>query len=140
MQSYRLAEVNKVLLSGRMTRDVELRFTPAGVAVATLPLAMNRRFRDDAGEWKEDTTYVTVTVFRRLAELAGERLRRGSAVLVEGRLHGRSWTGADGRTHRVLEVWGDRLQFLDARSEPSENVELDARVEPDRAGEPELPF
>jgi single-strand DNA-binding protein len=138
--SYRLAEINKVLLSGRLTRDAELRFTPAGVAVATLPLAHNRRYRDDAGEWKEDTTYVTVTVFRRLAELAGERLRKGSAVLVEGRLHGRSWTGTDGRTHKVLEVWGDRVQFLDARSEPSDNVELGVEAEPDRAEEPELPF
>jgi single-strand DNA-binding protein len=117
MQGYRLPELNCVILSGRLTRDPEIRYSPAGIAVALLPLALNRRLRDANGDWREETSYVTVSVFRRLAEFARERLHRGSAVVVEGRLHSRVWTGADGRTRKVLEVRGDRIQFLDVRSD-----------------------
>ncbi len=126
MSACRLAEMNKVLLSGRLTRDPEVRYSPAGIAVATLALAVNRHYSDATGAWRESTTFVTVSAFRRTAELAGERLQKGSAVLVEGMLHSRSWTGSDGRPHSVLEVRADRVQFLDARVPDAEGADADA--------------
>ncbi len=118
MQPVRVPELNKVLLAGRLVRDPELRFSPAGTAVASFTVAQNRRVQDSGGEWTESTTYVAISVFGRTAEVVKEHLLTGSAVLVEGRLHSRSWTGKDGKPRKVLEVRADRVQFLDAREKP----------------------
>ena len=91
MNAVRLPYVNRVLLAGRLTRDPEVRYTPAGHAVATLALAANRPYRDQAGQWQEETCFTSVVVWDRQAELAGEHLKKGSAVYVEGRLTSRSW-------------------------------------------------
>ncbi len=118
MHPARVPELNKVLLAGRLVRDPELRYSPKGVGVASFTLALNRRMPDASGEWHEETTYVAVSAFGRTAEAVKEHVAMGSAVLVEGRLHSRSWQGKDGKPHRVLEVRADRVQFLDARDKP----------------------
>src|SRR6059058_5360679 len=108
----RLLQLNDVRLVGRLTRDPEVRYTPKGQAVARLDMAVNRRFKDGTGEWRDDTTFVPVTVWREAAERCRERLKKGSPVYVEGRLRSSSWETKDGQKRSGLEVEAYRLQFL----------------------------
>ena len=108
----RLLQLNDVRLVGRLTRDPEVRYTAKGQAVARLDLAVNRRFKDGAGEWREDTTFVPVTVWREAAERCRERLKKGSPIYVEGRLRSTSWETKDGQKRSGIEVEAYRLQFL----------------------------
>jgi single-strand DNA-binding protein len=137
MSDLRLISVNKVLLSGRLTRDPELRYTPSGVAVMTFSLALNRRYKDQSGEWKDEVSFVNVVAWQRQAELASEYLKKGSAVFVEGRLQSRSWETSEGQKRSVLEVRAERLQFLDRlKREDEESAEGKAE---DTSSE-EVPF
>ncbi len=127
MTDVRLASINKVLLSGRLTRNPELRYTPGGVAVITFSLALNRRYKDQSGEWKDDVSFVNVVAWERQAELASEYLKKGSAVYVEGRLQSRSWETSEGSKRSTIEVRAERLQFLDRVKREGEGAE--ARTE-----------
>lgn len=122
MSDIKLVTINKVLLSGRLTRDPELRYTPSGVAVMTFSLALNRRYKDQSGEWKDEVSYVSVVAWQRQAELASEYLKKGSAVYVEGRLQSRSWETSEGQKRSVLEVRAERLQFLDRVKKEEEEL------------------
>jgi single-strand DNA-binding protein len=113
MAEVKLAALNKVMLMGRLTRDPEVRVIPSGVSVANLGLAINRRYKDKTGEWKDDTCFVTVVLWSKQAEVAQRYLRKGSAIYVEGRLESRSWEGKDGEKRSTLEVRADRFEFLD---------------------------
>jgi single-strand DNA-binding protein len=108
----RLLQLNDVRLVGRLTRDPEVRYTAKGQAVARLDLAVNRRFKDGTGEWRDDTTFVPVTVWREAAERCRERLKKGSPIYVEGRLRSTSWETKDGQKRSGIEVEAYRLQFL----------------------------
>ena len=105
-----MADLNVVILAGRLTRDPELRYTPGGTAVTSLGLATGRKFKQGE-EWKEETCFVDVTVFGRQAETSSEYLAKGSPVLIEGRLNFRRWE-KDGQTHSKLDVVANRVQFL----------------------------
>ena len=107
-----MANLNKVFLIGNLTRDPELRYTPAGVAVANLGLAVNRRFRDKAGELKEDVCFLTVTVWDKQAEACCQYLQKGSPIFVEGVLQSRSWETNDGQKRSTIDVRAERVQFL----------------------------
>jgi len=107
-----MANLNKVFLIGNLTRDPELRYTPAGVAVANLGLAVNRRFRDKSGELKEDVCFLTVTVWDKQAEACCQYLKKGSPVFVEGVLQSRSWETTDGQKRSTIDVRAERVQFL----------------------------
>jgi len=133
----KLVAVNKVLLSGRLTRDPELRYTPSGVAVMTFSLALNRRYKDQSGEWKEEVSFVNVVAWQKQAELASEYLKKGSAVFVEGRLQSRSWETSEGQKRSVLEVRAERLQFLDRVKKEEEEL-VEGKIE-DTSSE-EVPF
>jgi single-strand DNA-binding protein len=111
-QQLRLLQLNDVRLVGRLTRDPEVRYTPKGQAVARLDLAVNRRFKDGTGEWRDDVTFVPVTVWREAAERCRERLKKGSPIYVEGRLRSTSWETKDGQKRSGIEVEAYRLQFL----------------------------
>jgi single-strand DNA-binding protein len=137
MSDLRLVAINRVLLSGRLTRDPELRYTPSGVAVMTFSLALNRRYKDQSGEWKEEVSFVNVVAWQRQAELASEYLKKGSAVFVEGRLQSRSWETSEGQKRSILEVRAERLQFLD-RLKREEEEPTEGKVE-DTSSE-EVPF
>ncbi len=108
----RLPALNKVMLVGRLTRDPELRYA-GSAAVTNLGLAVNRRYKDKSGEWKDDTCFVTVVFWEKQAELAQQYLKKGSAVYVEGRLQSRSWDSKEGEKRTTLEIRGDRVEFLD---------------------------
>ena len=107
-----MASLNKALLIGNLTRDPELRYVPSGSAVASFTLAMNRVYKLQTGEKKEETSFVRVVVWARLAEVCGEYLKKGSPVFVEGRLQSRSWDGPDGQKRSTLEVIATNIQFL----------------------------
>lgn len=104
--------LNKVLIAGNMTRDVEVRFTGSGTAVGNMGLAINRRYKGKDGSVQEDTTFVDVTLWGKDAENAAEYLRKGSGVLVEGRLTLEEWDDKDsGKKRSKLTVTCERLQF-----------------------------
>lgn len=107
-----MANFNKVLLMGNLTKDPELRYTPQGVAVVNLRLAVNRKFRDKAQEWKEEVCFITAVVWDKQAENCNQYLHKGSPVFVEGRLQSRSWEDNAGQKRNVIEVRAERVQFL----------------------------
>lgn len=119
MTGVRLPEQNQVVLTGRLTRDPELRFTQKGTAMCRFRLAVNRRYKDPAGgEWKDDTTFVPVVVWREAAERCGQKLKKGTPVHVEGRLRSYDFEDKEnpGKKRSLLEVEARRVQFL-AQSE-----------------------
>ena len=107
-----MASLNKVFLIGNLTKDPELRYTPNGVAVANLRIAVNRKFKDKSGEVKEDTCFITVTAWDRQAEICNQYLQKGKPIFVEGRLQSRSWETNDGQKRSTIEVRAERIQFL----------------------------
>jgi len=111
-----MPSLNKVFLMGNLTRDPDLRFTPAGLGVTTLNLAVNTMVgRDDQGNPKEDVLFVDVIVFGKMAEAVGEYLKKGSPVFVEGRLRYRTWEDKDGSRRSKHEVAANRVQFLSSK-------------------------
>jgi single-strand DNA-binding protein len=109
-----MANFNKVLLIGNLTKDPELRYTPAGTAVVNLRLAVNSKFRDRNQEIKEETCFVTAVVWDKQAESCNQYLHKGSPVFIEGKLQSRSWEDNSGQKRNVIEVRADRVQFLGA--------------------------
>jgi len=103
---------NKVFLMGNLTKDPELRYTSGGAPVANLRMAINRVYKLQSGEQKEEVCYVTVVVWRKQAEAAGEHLKKGDPIFVEGRLQSRSWEAEDGQKRSTMEVVAERVQFL----------------------------
>lgn len=112
-----MANFNRVILMGNLTRDPELRYIPNGQAVANLRLAINRTYKTQAGEQKEEVTFVGIVVWAKQAEACAEYLSKGSPVFVEGRLQSRQWETEDGQKRSVLEVVADRVQFLGRKKE-----------------------
>ncbi|MGB2601366.1 MAG: single-stranded DNA-binding protein [Candidatus Omnitrophota bacterium] len=106
------ASLNKVFLMGNLTRDPELRYVPSGAAVANFTLAVNRLYKDNAGEKKEDVSFIRVVVWGKMAEICGEYLTKGRPVLVEGRLKSRSWEDQSGQKRSALDVVAVNVQFI----------------------------
>ena len=112
-----MANVNKVILIGNVTRDPEVKFTSKGSAVADLGLAINRNYTLDNGEKREETTFVDVELWGRLAEIAGEYAKKGRPVYIEGRLRMDTWDDkASGQKRSRMKVVGENLQLLGSRT------------------------
>lgn len=109
-----MASFNKVVLVGNLTRDVEVKFTPSGTAVAEIGLAVNEKRKDASGEWVEDVTFVDVTLWGRQAEVAGEYLSKGSSVLIEGRLKLDQWE-KEGQKRSKLKVVGENMRLMGSK-------------------------
>lgn len=108
-----MANLNKVMLIGNLTRDPELRYTPKGTAVADVGLAINRVWTTDQGQKQEETTFVDVTLWGRQAELAQQYLSKGRGVYIEGRLQMDTWDDKEtGKKRSKLKIVGEHLQFL----------------------------
>jgi single-strand DNA-binding protein len=116
MSELKLPEINRVTLSGRLTRDPEKRYAQDGTTVCSFTLAFHRRFRSRQGSWEEHTGYVTVMSYQRLAEVCAQYLRTGSPVLVEGRLQMREWATTRGEKRQTLEVRAESVHFLEKAS------------------------
>jgi single-strand DNA-binding protein len=114
-----MANFNKVILAGNLTRDPELRYTPKGTAVAKIGLAINRSWKTDTGEMKEEVTFVDVDAFGRQAETIGQYFKKGRPILIEGRLKYDTWEDKQTNQKRSrLGVVLEGFQFLDSgRSE-----------------------
>ena len=107
--------INKVILVGNLGQDPEVKYTAGGAAVTTLSLATSESWKDkDTGTDQEKTEWHRVVLWRRLAEIAGEYLKKGSKVYIEGQLQTRKWE-QDGQTRYTTEVVGKDMQFLDSR-------------------------
>jgi single-strand DNA-binding protein len=113
-----MANVNKVILIGNVTRDPEIKFTSKGSAVTDIGLAINRTYTLDSGEKREETTFVDVELWGRLAEIAGEYAKKGRPVYIEGRLRMDTWEDkASGQKRSRLKVVGENLQLLGSRTD-----------------------
>ncbi|MSR64818.1 MAG: single-stranded DNA-binding protein [Verrucomicrobiae bacterium] len=110
-----MANLNKVLLIGNLTRDPEVRYTPKGTAVAQIGLAVNRVWNDDQGQQKEEVTFIDVEAWGRTAETAGKYLTKGRPVFIEGRLKLDSWEDKETKQKRSkMKVVAEMIQFLGA--------------------------
>jgi single-strand DNA-binding protein len=107
-----MLNINKVMLTGRLTRDPETKYLPSGQAVTQLSVAVSRNFKDKNGEWKEDTSFIDVEVWGQAAERAAETLRKGRPVFVEGRLKQDTWE-KDGQKQSKIRVSADRVTGFD---------------------------
>ena len=111
-----MAALNKLDLIGNLTRDPELRYTPGGMAVVSCGIAVNRKWRNAAGEAQEETTFVDLTAFARTAEAMSEFCKKGASVYIGGRLHLDEWEDkTTGEKRRKLVVVAENVQFLDRR-------------------------
>lgn len=108
---------NKVIIAGNLTRDPELRYTPSGMAIAKFGLAVNRRWKDQSGEQKEEVTFVDVDAFGKQAELIGQYMKKGRPILVEGRLRLDTWEDKQTQQKKSrLGVVLEGMTFLDSGS------------------------
>lgn len=110
-----MASVNKVILIGNLGRDPETRYSPDGAAITNVSIATTRRYKDASGQQQEETEWHRVVFFSRLAEIAGEYLRKGRPVYVEGRLRTRKWTDKDGNEKYTTEIVAENMQMLGSR-------------------------
>ena len=140
-----MAGYNKVILIGNLTRDPELRYTPKGVAIAKFALAVNRTWKNEAGEQKEEVTFVDIDAFGRQAEVIGQYLKKGSPFMVEGRLKMDQWDDKQtGQKRSRLGVVLEGFQFLgggggSAGGGPRHDSGMGAPAEARRSPEPPPP-
>jgi single-strand DNA-binding protein len=110
--------INRVVLTGNLTRDPELRSTPSGMSVCSLRIASNTRRKDNAtGEWMDKPNYFSVTVWGAQGENCARFLSKGRPVCIDGRLEWREWQGQDGNKRESIEIVADAVQFLGGRDE-----------------------
>ncbi len=107
--------INRVILTGNLTRDPELRSTPGGTSVCSLRLAVNSRRKDSSGEWTDKPNYFDITVWGAQGENCANYLSKGRPVAVDGRLEWREWEAKDGSKRQSVEVIADSVQFLGSR-------------------------
>ena len=107
---------NRVILVGNLTRDVELKYTPSGVAIAKFGLATNRNYKDNTtGEMKQEVMFIDITVFGRSAEVANQYLKKGKRVLIEGRLVFDQWIDSSGQKRSKHSIIAEKIQFMDSK-------------------------
>jgi single-strand DNA-binding protein len=124
-----MIEINKVLITGRLTQDPVLKYIPSGTAVCELRIASDRKFVDkSSGDRRDDTLFINVNAWGKTAEFCNEWLRKGSAVFVEGRLRQETWKDKDGNNRERISISADRVQFAESKAE--------AQARGARGGEP----
>jgi len=115
MAELKMPEINYVIVAGNLTKDPIFRETTNKTPVVNFSLASNRRFKDSSNQWQEDVCYVGIVAWNKLAESCKERLKKGSAVLVDGELQSRTWKTDDGHNRSIVEIKARRIQFLNKR-------------------------
>jgi single stranded DNA-binding protein (ssb) len=127
MSELRFPKINSIILSGRLTRDPDLRYLPNGTPIAKLSLAFDRNYQKD-GEWQQDTSFIDVVVWSKRGEQCAEYLHKGSPVLVEGYLHTRSYVDSNNQNRKITEIVAFKISFLektDSSADPREKSEND---------------
>jgi len=112
-----MANINRVVLVGNLTRDPELRHTPSGTSVCSLRVAVNSRRRDESGQWVDKPNYFSVSVFGNQAESCSQFLSKGRPVGIDGRLDWREWQAQDGSKRESVEIVAESVQFLGGRED-----------------------
>jgi single-strand DNA-binding protein len=130
-----MASVNKVILVGNVGRDPETRYMPSGDAMVNLSLATTDQWKDKNGEKQEKTEWHRIVIFGKTAEIAGQYLRKGSQIYIEGRLQTRKWTDKEGQERYTTEIVADRMQMLGSRSAGGD-APMDREPAPSAAPEP----
>lgn len=115
MADLKMPEINYVIVAGNLTKDPTFRQTTNKTPVVNFSVASNRRYKDSSNQWQEDVCYVGIVAWNRLAESCRDRLKKGSAVLVDGELQSRSWKTDDGHNRSIVEIKARRIQFLNKR-------------------------
>jgi single-strand DNA-binding protein len=121
MAELKMPEINYVIVAGNLTKDPVCRQTTSQTPVVNFSLASNRRYKDSANQWQEDVCYVGIVAWNRLAESCRDRLKKGSAVLVDGELQSRSWRTDEGHNRSIVEIKARRIQFLNKRAFKSDS-------------------
>jgi single-strand DNA-binding protein len=135
-----MASVNKVILIGNLGRDPEVRYAPSGSAICNVTIATTRNWKNrDSGEKQEETEWHRVVFYDRLAEIAGEYLKKGRPVYVEGRLKTRKWTDKDGQDRYTTEIIADQMQLLGSREGMGSGADEGAERPPRAAPAPRAP-
>ena len=111
-----MASVNKAIIIGNLGKDPEMRYMPSGDAICNFSLATTDSWKDKNGEKQEKTEWHRISMFGKLAEIAGEYLKKGSQVYVEGRIQTRKWTNKEGQDQYTTEIVADKMQMLGGRS------------------------
>jgi len=109
-------DLNKVMLIGNLTRDPEIRTTPQGASVASFGIATNLVWTDASGQKQKKAEFHNIVAWRKLAEIMGQYLKKGSRIYLEGRLQTRDWTGQDGNKRQRTEIVADNMIMLDSKS------------------------
>lgn len=123
--------VNKCLFIGNLTADPEIRTMPNGEQVANFTIALNERYKAKDGNVVENVEYVRIVLYRRLAEIAGQYLHKGSQVYIEGRLKTRKWQDNNGQDRYTTEIQGDNLQMLGGRQEEQKQQAKPSKAKPE---------
>jgi single-strand DNA-binding protein len=135
--------LNRVILIGRATADPEIKYTPSGIALGRFRLAVNRSYKNKQGQ--RETDFIDIVVWRKLAELVGEYVKKGRLVAVEGQLQSRNWETKEGAKRTSYEVVGENVQFLESRkpagaeSAPTDGMEAPPPPNEESIGEPSEP-
>jgi single-strand DNA-binding protein len=138
-----MAGVNKVILVGRLGRDPEVRYTPSGTAVANFSIATSEQWTNKDGEKQERTEWHKIVAWRRLGEICGEYLHKGSQIYIEGRLQTRDWEDRDGNKRYTTEVIAQTMQMLGSADKGGKAETTDERFpveEPVTVPEDDIPF
>jgi single-strand DNA-binding protein len=136
MADLKMPEINYVIVAGNLTKDPVFRQTTNNTPVVNFSIASNRKYKDSSNQWQEDVCYVGIVAWNKLAESCHDRLKKGSAVLVDGELQSRSWKSDDGHNRSIVEIKARRIQFLNKRGKLNESdngveSEVDSTVEDD---------
>ncbi len=136
-----MSSFNKVILMGNLTRDPQVKYTPGGTAVAEIGLAVGRKWLDkQSNQWKEETTFVDITLWGRTAEVAGEYMQKGKSVLIEGRLRLDTWDDREsGQKRSKLKVIGENLVMLGGKQGEKSEPRPEQPSQPDNSDPSDTP-
>ena len=120
MADLKMPEINSVLIAGNLTKDPIFRQTTNGTPVINFFIASNRKYKDASNQWQEDVCYFGIVAWNKLASSCSNRLKKGSAVLIDGEIQSHSFKGEDGANRNIVEIKARRIQFLNKRQAGSE--------------------
>lgn len=123
MAELKMPELNSVIVAGNLTKDPVFRQTSNNTPVVNFHVAANRRYKDSSNQWQEDVCYVGVVAWNKLADSCRDRLKKGSAVLIDGELQSRTFKTEDGKNRTIVEIKAKRIQFLNKFSKAAGNGE-----------------
>jgi single-strand DNA-binding protein len=133
MADLKMPELNSVIVAGNLTKDPVFRETSNNTPVVNFHVAANRRYKDSSNQWQEDVCYVGVVAWNKLADSCKERLKKGSAVLIDGELQSRTFKTEDGKNRTIVEIKAKRIQFLNKFSKNNESESTESKSAEDNS-------